>query len=68
MGVAELRQELAESRNTIYQLSKSQEPFKRQRRDGWQRGGRRQDQQATEHQGPKKGVTVPEGAGKGIKQ
>ena len=63
MGLAELRQELAESRNTIYQLRKNQEPFKRQRRDGWQRNGRGQDQQATEQQGPKKGVTVHEGEG-----
>ena len=30
MGVAEMRQELAESHNTIYQLRKNQEPFKRQ--------------------------------------
>ena len=59
MGVAELRQELAKSRNTIYQLRKNQEQFKRQRRDGWQRNGRWQDQQAPEQQGPKKGFTVP---------
>ena len=44
VGLVELRQELAESHNTIYQLCK---PFKRQRRDGWQRNGRRQDQLAT---------------------
>ena len=59
MGVAELCKELAESRNTIYLLRKNQEPFKRQRRYGWQQNGRGQDQQDTEHQGPKKGVTVP---------
>ena len=29
MGVAEMHQELAEARNTIYQLRKNQEPFKR---------------------------------------
>ena len=48
MGVAELRQELAESSNTIYQLRKNQEPFRRQQRDGWQRNWRGQDQQAAE--------------------
>ena len=67
MGLAELRQELAKSHNTICQLRKNQEPFKRQRRDGWQRNGRWQDQQAPEQQGPKKGVNVPEGAGKAVK-
>ena len=67
MGVAELRQELAESSNTIYQLRKNQEPLKRQRRCWWQRNGRGQDQLATEQQGPKKGATIPEGAGKAAK-
>ena len=43
VGLMELPQELAESRNTIYQLRKNQEPFKRQRHDGWQRNGRGQD-------------------------
>ena len=67
MGLAELRQELAESSNTIYQLRKNQEPFKRQRRDGWQRNGKGHDQKATEQQGPKKGITVQEGDGKAVK-
>ena len=48
MGVAELRQKVAENRNTIYQLRKNQEPLKRQRRDGWQGGRRGQDHQSTE--------------------
>ena len=39
MGVAELRQELVESRNTIYRLRKNAEPFKRQER-GCERVGR----------------------------
>ena len=67
MGVAELRQELAESRNTIYQLRKNAEPYKRQRRESWQGGRRGQDQQSTEQPGPKKGVDVPEGPAKGPK-
>ena len=29
MDLAEMRQELAEARNTIYKLRKNQEPFKR---------------------------------------
>ena len=45
-------------------MRKNQEPFKRQQRDGWQRDGRWQDQQASTQQEPKKGVAVPEGAGK----
>ena len=67
MGLAELRQELAESRNAIYQLRKNAEPYTRQRQEGWQGNRRRQDQQPTEQPGPKKGVTVPEGAAKGAK-
>ena len=68
-GVAELRQELAESRNTIYQLRTNQETLKRQRRDGWQGGWSGQDHQSTEQPGPKNGVHVLEGtaAAKGPK-
>ena len=40
MSLAELRQELAESRNTTYQLRKNKEPFKWRQRYGWQRNGR----------------------------
>ena len=40
MGLAELRQELAESRNTTHQLRKNKEPFKWRQRYGWQRNGR----------------------------
>ena len=36
MSVAELRQEVSENRNTIYQLRKSAEPNKRQRQSNWQ--------------------------------
>ena len=68
MGVVELRQELAEASNTIFQLRKNAEPNKRQRREGWQGGRRSQDQPSTEQQGPKKGVHVPEGPAKGTKQ
>ena len=63
--MAELRQEVAESRNTIYQLRKNREPTKRQRRNGWQGGRRGQNHQSTEQPGPKTGVRVPEGAAKG---
>ena len=68
MGFAELRQVVAESRNTIFQLRKKADLFKRQQREGWQGKRRGQEQQPTKHQGPKKGVTVPEGSGKGVKQ
>ena len=66
MSLAELHQELAESRNTIYQLRKDLEQFKRQRRarrlseERAQTGvGPSQDQPAAEQQGPKTGVTGP---------
>ena len=64
MGVAELRQEVSESRNTIYHLRKNQEPFKRQRREGVQGGRRGQDHQPIEQPGSKTGVYVTEGAAK----
>ena len=67
MGMAELRQEVAVSRNTIYQLRKNQEPTKRKRRDGWQGGLRGQDLQSTEEPGPKPGVHAPKGVAKGLK-
>ena len=65
--MAELRQEVAENRNTIFQLRKNQEPLKRQRRDGWQGGRRGQDHQSTEQPGPKTVVHVQEGSAKGPK-
>ena len=66
MSVAELRQEVSESRNTIYQLRKNMEPNKRQRQRNWQGGRRGQDPQSTEQPGPK-GVRVPEWTAKGPK-
>ena len=67
MGVAEMRQELVETRNTIVQLRKNPEPFKRQRRDGWQRNNCWQDQQGTDQKGSCKSVIVPEGNRKSVK-
>ena len=41
MNIAELRQEVCEGRNTIQQMQKSAEPYKRQRQNNWQLEGRR---------------------------
>ena len=65
MNVAELRQEVSKSRNTIYKLRKSTESNKGQRQSNWQGGRRGQDPQQAEQQGPKGGIRVPEGAAKG---
>ena len=67
MGVAEMRQELAEARDTIIQLCKIQEPNKRQRRDEWQRSNRWKDRQGSDQQGLRTSVAVPEGNGKAVK-
>ena len=65
--MAELRQELADAHNTIFQLRKNAEPYKRQRREGRQGGRRGQGQQSTKQPGPKKEVQVPEWPAKGPK-
>ena len=57
--VAKLRQEVSESRNTIYQLRKNMEQNKRQRQSNWQGGRRGHDPQSTKQQGPK-GVRAPD--------
>jgi hypothetical protein len=67
MNVAELRQEVFEIHNMIYQLRKNAEPSKQQRQSNWQGGRRGPDPQHAEHPGPKGGVRVPEGAAKGAK-
>ena len=67
MSPAELRQEVSENRNTIYQLRKGEEPNKRQRQNNWQAGRRDQDPQPAEQPAPRTGVRVPEGAAKGAK-
>ena len=67
MNVGKLRQEVSESRNTIYQLRKNAEQNKRQRQSNWHGGRRGQDLQQAEQPGPKTGVRVPEGAAKGAK-
>ena len=63
MNIAELRQEVCEGWNTIQQMQKSAEPYKRRRQNNWQ-GRRGMDQQASAQLGPKTGVHVQEGAGK----
>ena len=50
MSQAELRQEVSESRNTIYQMRKGAEPIKRQRQNNWQAGQCVQDPQPTSAQ------------------
>ena len=67
MSQAELRQEVSEKRNTIYQMRKGAKPNKRQRQNNWQAGRRGQDPHPTEQPAPKPGVRVPEGAAKGSK-
>ena len=66
LNIAELRQEVCEGRNTIQQMQKSAEPYKRQRQNNCQ-GRRGMDQQVSAQPGPKTGVHVPEGAGKDYK-
>jgi hypothetical protein len=72
MSHAQAKQELAEARNplsTIAQFRKSQAPFKRKRREGW--NNRREygtDLHGHEQQGVLENVTVPEGAGPGPSQ
>ena len=65
MNVNELRQECYESRNTIQQMQRTAEPYKRQRQNNWQ-GRRGADQQPAPNSQPgtKPGVHVPEGTGK----
>ena len=63
--MAELRQEVSESRNTIYQLRKNMEPSKRHRQGNWQGEKRMQEHQLTEQSGPKAGVRVPDGGCEG---
>jgi hypothetical protein len=67
--VVTLRQELAESRNTIAQLRRNQEPSKRQQRDGlgWNRPGW-QEQKTQEQPPPRRNVTVPEGQRQALKR
>ena len=48
MSVTKLRQEVSESRNTIYQLRKNMEQNTRQRQSNWQGGRRGQEPQPTE--------------------
>ena len=65
MNVNELRQECYENRNTIQQMKRTAEPYKRQRQNNWQ-GRRGADQQPAPNSQPgtKPGVHVPEGTGK----
>ena len=65
MNIIELRQECSESRNTIQQMQRNAEPYKRQRQNNWQaRRGTDQQPAPTAQPAPKTGVHVPEGAGK----
>ena len=61
MSPAELRQEVSENSNTIYQLRKGAEPNKQQRQNKWQVGRRGQDPQLAEQPAPRTGVQVPRG-------
>ena len=66
MNVNELRQECYENRNTIQQMQRNAEPYKRQRQGNWT--GRRgtTDQQPAPNSQPvtRPGVHVPEGTGR----
>ena len=66
MSVDQLRQECYENRNTIQQMQKTAEPYKRQRQGNWQgrRGATDQQPAPNSHTAAKPGVHVPEGAGK----
>ena len=71
MSGAQAKQELAEARNTIAQFRKNQEPFKRQRREGYNNYRREQENNSygQDQQGAaRKNVTGPEGSGPGPKQ
>ncbi len=64
MSGAQAQQKLAEARNIIAQLRKYQEPFKRQRREGWSnRRGNGNDSHGHEQQRARRNVTVPAGPG-----
>ena len=60
MNVTEIRQECSENRNTIQQMQRSAEPYKRQRQNNWQsRRGTDQQLAPTAQPAPKTGVHVP---------